>query len=113
MIPGSKKDFIGAWFMRLLLVLVSGAIFWTCKLILAGVMYLVNTIPVMQTSLNALPAMKQAVDQLQIDVQSIKKNAVTETQMNDAIGAAEQRVSEKFTKELKRQTRPVANQPNH
>lgn len=89
--------------MRLLLVLVSGAIFWTCKLILAGVMYLVNTIPAMQTSLNALPAMKEAVDQLKKDVESIKKDAVSRTQMTEAIGASEARLKVDFTKQLNEQ----------
>jgi hypothetical protein len=89
-LQGSKKDFVGAWIMRLLGTLLGAAILWTCKLIFAAVMYLVNTLPPMQADVNSLKT----------DVKSLKENAATKQELVDA----EKRVKTEFSEQLKKGT---------
>lgn len=88
-LQGTKKDFVGAWIMRLTGTLLGAAILWVCKMILAGVMYLVNTLPPMQADVN----------QLKQDVKSLKDTAATKAELT----SAESRVMNEFRKQLDEQ----------
>lgn len=94
---GSKRDFVGAWFMRLLLALLTAGILYTSKLILAGVMYLVNTLPPMQVNVNEL---KVDVAALKTDVANLKRAAVTKQEL--------EAVKNELTEQLKQRSKRVA-----
>lgn len=93
---GTRKDFIGAWIMRLLLTLVAAAILWISKLILAAVMYLVNTLPPMQADVNTL----------KIDVQKLKEAAVTKRELADATSQVKQELIDQLKKQKMRIASP-------
>lgn len=91
---GSKADFKWAWLMRLfqaaLATITAAAVLWFGKLILASVMYLVNTLPPMQADVNTL---KQ-------DVKSLKETTATKAELREA----EERVKA-FQAQLKKQSK--------
>lgn len=98
---GSKLDFAGAWLMRLVATLMAAAILWFCKLILAGVIYLMNTLPPMQADVNDLKkdmtAMKIAQEESKKEIKLAAEKAQKE------LGEAEMRVKNEFTRQLNEQ----------
>lgn len=100
---GSKKDFIGAWIMRILGTVLAAAIIWLCGLILSAVMYLVNTLPPMQRDVSEL---KRDVSDLKMAQASAKQElqAAAEKARQELI-EAEKRVKLEFTEQLKKQSR--------
>lgn len=66
----------------------TGTILWVLKLILAAVMYLVNTLPPMQADVTTLKE----------DVKSLRASTATKTELADA----EKRVKLEFQEQLKR-----------
>lgn len=91
------------WFTRVLAVVLAAGILWFCKLILAGVMYLVNTLPPMQKQVNQLVL---DVADLKIAQASAKQEikVAADTAKQD-LADAEQRVKREFTEQLKKQSR--------
>lgn len=94
------------WFTRVLAVVLAAGILWFCKLILAGVMYLVNT----------LPPMQKQVNQLVLDVADLKvAQAAAKVEIKVAadtakqeLAAAEQRVKNDFADQLKKERKLYA-----
>lgn len=98
---GSKLDFLGAWLMRLVATLMAAAILWFCKLILAGVIYLMNTLPPMQADVGTL---KRDVADLKVAQIAAKQEIKTaaDTARQELIDA-EKRVKLEFRKEFEKQ----------
>jgi hypothetical protein len=86
-LQGTRKDFIGAWFMRLMQMIVGAGVLWMCKLIYGAVMYLVTTLPPMQVDVNSLKN----------DVRDLKEHAATKSELVEA----EKRVKQEITEQLK------------
>lgn len=63
--------------MRILGTVLAAAIIWLCGLILSAVMYLVNTLPPMQSD----------VSQLKTDVTDLKENAISKKDFNRILEA--------------------------
>lgn len=95
-IQGTRKDFVGAWFMRLLQTLVGAGILWMCKLIYIGVMYIVNTLPPMQVTVKK---MEQRLGSLEDN----SAEYVTKKDFKRDLSEAELRVRNDFTKQLNQQ----------
>lgn len=100
---GSKRDFVGAWIMRLMVPVWGAAIIWMCKMILAGVMYLVNTLPPMQIKVDKLVT---DVADLKLAQAAAKKDLETAAQVaKQELIEAEKRVKHEFTEQLKKQSK--------
>lgn len=98
---GSKLDFAGAWLSRILQTVFAAAILWVCKLILAAVMYLVNTLPPMQRDVSEL---KRDVSELKLAQAASKQEIQTAAgQAKQELIDAERRVKNEFTKLLNEQ----------
>lgn len=100
---GSRKDFVGAWIMRVLGTVLAAAIIWLCGLILSAVMYLVNTLPPMQRDVSEL---KRDVSDLKIAQAASKQElqAAAEKARQELM-EAEKRVKVEFTEQLKKQSK--------
>lgn len=97
---GSKRDFVGAWIMRIIGTVLSG-------LILSAVLYLVNTLPPMQAK----------VDKLVTDVASLtvaqaaskQEIQIAAEKARQELIEAEKRVKADFTDQLKKAKMRIAN----
>lgn len=100
---GSRKDFVGAWIMRVLGTVLAAAIIWLCGLILSAVMYLVNTLPPMQRDVSDL---KRDVSDLKIAQAASKQEIRTAAeQARQELIEAEKRVKLEFAEQLKKQSK--------
>lgn len=104
---GSRRDFVGAWFLRVLGPVLVAAVLWVSSLIYGAVMYLVRTLPPMQVK----------VDQLVVDVAELKlAQAAAKQELKTAadqakqdLKDAEQRVKHEFSEQLKKSKLKIAN----
>lgn len=85
-LQGSKKDFVGAWFARLLQMLLGVGVLWLCKLIYVAVMYLVTTFPPMQAD----------VTKLKKDVEVLKESVATKAELAEVELRVKKEISEKI-----------------
>lgn len=98
---GSHRDFVGAWFMRILGTVLAAAIIWICSLILSGVMYLVNTLPPMQVKVDKLVTDVHELKIAQADAKKELQTAAEKAQQD--LKDAEQRVTNAFKRQLEEQ----------
>lgn len=106
-LQGTKKDFVGAWIMRLfqaaLATITAAAVIWFGKLILASVLYLVNTLPPMQADVKDLKRDVHELKQAQVTVKEELKAAAAKAEKD--LSAAEERVKNEFSRQLEEQIR--------
>lgn len=97
---GSKADFRGAWIMRLfqaaLATITAAAVIWFGKVIYAGVMYLVVTVPPLQASMNKMNDRLAALE-------TSSGEYVKQKDLKRELSEAEMRVRNDFTKQLNEQ----------
>lgn len=86
---GSKWDFRGAWFARMIQTLLGAGLLWMCKLIYGGVMYLVVTVPPLQASMNK---MNERLGQLETNSAEYVKKTELKRDLSE--------VKNEFTKEM-------------
>lgn len=98
---GSRRDFVGAWCMRILATVLAAAIIWICSLILSGVMYLVNTLPPMQVKVDRLVT---DVAELKVAQAAAKEEIKTAAEVaRQELESAEMRVKNEFKRQLEEQ----------
>lgn len=104
---GSKRDFVGAWFLRILGPVLAAAIIWLCSLILSAVMYLVNTLPPMQKDVSDL---KRDVADLKVAQAASKQEIqLAAEKARQELMDAEKRVKADITEQLKKAKMRIAN----
>lgn len=98
---GSRRDFVGAWIMRVLGTVLAAAIIWICSIILSGVMYLVHTLPPMQVKVDKLVT---DVSELKVAQATAKQDLKTAAEVaRQELLDAEKRVKHELSREVAEQ----------
>lgn len=103
---GIEIKAILTWLMRVISIVLAAGMLWMAKLILAGVMYLVNTLPPMQAKVNQLVT---EVADLKIGQAAAKQEIkVAAETAKQELAAAEERVTNNFAEQLKKERKLYA-----